>query len=110
MAVPSTTILSLVPSSKPLTVNVRPVIDWPTSTVLTNAALNTATALACVDPAPSVKIGLDGVALKVGASLTAVMFSVTVSTSVRVPPVPVLPRSLVVTVRVTAPFALAAVV
>ena len=46
----------------------------------------------------------------VGASLTAVMFNATVSTSVNVPPAPVLPRSLVVTVRVTAPFALAAVV
>ena len=45
-----------------------------------------------------------------GASFTALMFKVTVSTSVKVPPLPVLPKSLVVTVKVTLPLALAAVV
>ena len=45
-----------------------------------------------------------------GASLTAVMLRVTVSVSVRAPPEPVLPPSLEVTVRVTLPLALAAVV
>ena len=45
-----------------------------------------------------------------GASLIAVTLSVTLSVSVRVPPLPVLPWSLVLTVSVTAPSALAAVV
>ena len=45
-----------------------------------------------------------------GTSLTGVMFSVTVSVSVRAPPEPVLPASLVVTVSVTEPLALSAVV
>ena len=45
-----------------------------------------------------------------GASLTAVMLSVTASESVNVPPVPVLPWSEVSTVSVTEPLASLAVV
>ena len=80
MGVPLTRIFSLSPSSKPLTVKVKPVIVWPASTVPIAAPLNTATAAACVEPAPSVKVGLAAVAVRVGASLTAITFTVEVRT------------------------------
>ena len=76
MVVPSTTIDSLAPSAKPVTVNVKPAIFCPLSTVLIVAPLNTFTAAACEDPAPSVKVGFVAVAVRVGASLTATTVTV----------------------------------
>ena len=73
IVVPSTRIFSFTPSTRPPTVNVRPVMVCPASTVLMLAEVNTVTAVACVEPAPSVKVGLAAVADNVGASLTAVM-------------------------------------
>lgn len=73
IVVPSTRIFSSKPLIKPLTVNVRPVMVCPASTVLMLAEVNTVTAVACVEPAPSLKVGLAAVADNVGASLTALM-------------------------------------
>ena len=79
IVVPSTTIRSLAPSSRPPTVKVRPVMVCPLSTVPTAAPLNTLTAAACVDPAPSANVGFAAVAVRVGASFTAVRFTVEVT-------------------------------
>ena len=100
IVLPSTTIVSLAPSTRPLTVKVSPVTVWPVSTVLTAAPLNTDTAAACVPaPAASVNVGFAAVALKVGASFTAAMVTVPVRRGAdRGPPVPMLPPSFSVTV------------
>ena len=59
IVLPSTTITSLAPSTRPLTVKVSPVIVCPDSIVLAAAPPNTFTAAACVpSPAASVKVGL----------------------------------------------------
>ncbi len=80
IVVPSTTILSFAPSCNPLTVNVRPVIVCPASTVPTDAPLNTATGEACVPkPAASVNVGFTAVAVSVGASFTEVTLTVDVT-------------------------------
>ena len=55
----------------------------------------------------SLKSSRTGTAI-VGASLTAAMFRSTVLVSLRLPPEPVLPLSLMLTVSVTTPVALAA--
>ena len=76
--VPSTTVFSLVPSTKPLTVKVSPLTVWPASMVLMLAPEKAATAEAWALPAASVKVGLDAVAASVGASLVPLTVMVTV--------------------------------
>ena len=92
MVVPSTTIDSLAPSWRPLTVKSSSTMPWPASIVLVFAPEKTGTAAACVPtPAASVKVGFVAVALNVGASFTGVTCTVWVTKSVSAPPLPVLP-------------------
>ncbi len=62
---------------------------------MVTAVLPSLTDTEAVAPAPSL--------VMTGASFTATTLMLTVSTSVAAPPVPALPRSLVVTVSVSAP-------
>ena len=107
IVLPSTTIDSFAPSAKPLTVKVRPVIVCPVSMVLALAELKTFTAAPCTPkPEPSVKVGFNAVAVKVGASLTETTVTADAILKVLVsePPFAVPPLSLIcVKVKVRVP-------
>ncbi|MNH21883.1 hypothetical protein D3C79_817150 [compost metagenome] len=82
MVVPSTTSSSSLPLPRLPTVRINWSIFCPASSALTVTPLNRSAA-----PPPSVKVGLFGVATTVGASLIAVMATVTLALLL-VPPSP----------------------